>query len=207
VAARGASGSSYPALRAEIAGDGALHGYRFVNVRVHPVRWEAAGGRVWAAERVDLELELAPGGTLPIERERWRPELETNARASLERMVANKAALDGYERRIGALVERPPGFQPTDAPSLEGSDVDFVIITTDALAASFQVLADWKTRRGIPAVVRTVEWIQANYRHGSDLQETIRTFIQDAYSKWGVQYVVLGGDSDLLPARYSSSVP
>ena len=81
---------------------------------------------------------------------------------------------------------------PTDAPSLEGSDVDYVIITNEALARQWQVLADWKTRRGVPTVVRTIEWIQANYRRGSDLQETIRTFIQDAYAKWGVQYVALG---------------
>ena len=201
----GAAGASYPAVRAEIAGDGALHGYRMVNLRVHPVRWEVDGGRIWVAERVDLELELAPDSNLPIERERWRPQLEASARDILERLIANREALDGYDRRIGAWVERPPGFQPTDAPSLEGSDVDYVIITTDALAPSYQVLADWKTRRGIPAVVRTVEWIQANYRRGSDLQETIRTFIQDAYSKWGVQYVVLGGDTDLLPARYGYS--
>jgi hypothetical protein len=80
-----------------------------------------------------------------------------------------------------------------------------VIVTTDALAASWQVLADWKTRRGIPTVVRTVEWIQANYRRGSDLQESIRTFVKDAYAKWAVQYVLLGGDTDILPARYGYS--
>ena len=95
-------GGSYPALRAELAGDGALHGYRFVNVRVHPIRWEADTGRAWMAGRIDLELELAPSDVRSIERERWRPELEAAARATLEKLVANPEAIDGYDRRIGS---------------------------------------------------------------------------------------------------------
>ena len=95
--------------------------------------------------------------------------------------------------------------KPTEAPSLEGSPVDYLVITSQALEANFQVLVDWKTKRGIPAVVRTTEWIEANYRNGSDLQETIRNFIKDAYSKWGVEYVLLGGSHQVIPVRYGFS--
>jgi hypothetical protein len=198
--------AAYPAVLAEAAGGGTLHGYQMVSVRVFPVRWEAQTRRLLACERLDLELDLEPGGARPLGRERWRPDLEAQARRALAARVANPEALDGYSRRLGLRVEKPAGgFQPTDAPSLEGSDVDYVIVTTDALAATYQVLADWKTRRGVPTVVRTVEWIEAHYRHGSDVQETIRTFIRDAYAKWGVQYVTLAGDTDILPARYGYS--
>ena len=40
------------------------------------------------------------------------------------------------------------------------------------------------------------------HRHGSDLQETVRTFLRDAYARWSVQWVLLGGDTSVLPARY-----
>ncbi len=200
-----ASSELYPAAFAEPAGTGMLHGYQLLSVRVYPVHYDAAHARVLIHSRIDLELDLAPGGAEPVARERFSGALEASARATLKTLVANPEALESYDRRIGILVEQPGGFRPTDAPSLEGSDVDYIIITTDALAARWQVLADWKTRRGVPAVVRTVEWIQANYRHGSDLQETIRIFIKDAYAKWAVQYVLLGGDTDLLPARYGYS--
>lgn len=198
--------AAYPPVFAEIAGDGALHGYQLLSVRVYPVRYEAALGRVWAADGIDLEVDLAPGGRLPIERERFSAAIETAALATLNRLAANPTALLNYDRRIGLLVEPTRGgFHPTEAPSLEGSEVEYLIITSDALAATWQTLADWKTRRGVPTVVRTVEWIQANYRRGSDLQETIRTFVQDAYAKWAVRYVLLGGDTDILPARYGYS--
>ena len=34
-------------------------------------------------------------------------------------------------------------------------------MTNEAMAPAFQRLADWKTKKGIPAVVRTIEWIEA----------------------------------------------
>jgi hypothetical protein len=77
-----------------------------------------------------------------------------------------------------------------------------VIVTTAALEASYQALADWRTAKGVPTTIRTVEWIMANYRRGTDTAETIRFFLQDAYAKWGTKYVLLGGDTGDVPARY-----
>jgi hypothetical protein len=58
-------------------------------------------------------------------------------------------------------------------------------------------------------VVRTTEWIAANYRNGSDGAETIRNFVKDAYAMWGIKYLLLGGDSQQVPVRlaYSSFYP
>ncbi len=201
-----APSSLYPAVAAQAAGGGALHGYQLASVRVYPVRWDAAQKRLQVTTDLDIEVTIAPGGALPLQRERYRPEIENLARHTLEHLVVNPAALDTYDRRIGVRVEKQSaGFRPTDAPSLEGSDVDYVIITSNALAPAWQVLADWKTHRGVPTVIRTTEWIQAHYRHGSDLAETVRNFIEDAYAKWGVRYVLLAGDSDIIPARYGFS--
>ena len=101
--------------------------------------------------------------------------------------------------------KRPGGFAPTAYPSLEGSPVDYLIIAPAALESEYQRLADWKTAKGVPTVVRTIEWIEANTRNGVDLAETLRFFIQDAYAKWGITWLLLGGDTDTLPARYGYS--
>ena len=77
-----------------------------------------------------------------------------------------------------------------------------MIVTTAAMASEFDSLAIWKTAKGVPTVVKTVEWIEANYRRGTDRAETVRFFIQDAYAKWGVRHVLLGGDTGEIPARY-----
>jgi hypothetical protein len=51
-------------------------------------------------------------------------------------------------------------------------------------------------------VVRTLDWITANYRRGADTAETIRFFLQDAYANWGTRYVLIGGDTQDVPVRY-----
>ena len=120
------SGGSYPAELAVPLGTGALHGYQLASVRVYPVHWDPARRTVTAATGIDLEIDLAPGGGEPLQRERYRPEIERLARRTLERLVVNPQALDSYDRRIGVRVESTPGagFHPADAPGLEGSDVD-----------------------------------------------------------------------------------
>ena len=95
----------------------------------------------------------------------------------------------------------PEGFAPRDLPSVNGSPVDMVIVTTAAFEAAFQPLADWKTKKGVGTVIRTIEWIDANYPQGHDQPERIRLFLQDAYQKWGIWLVLMGGDYTEVPVR------
>ncbi len=100
--------------------------------------------------------------------------------------------------------ESASGFRVGDRPAMGDSPVDAVIITNEDMAAAFQSLADWHLERGSRCVVRTVEWISQNYPVGADLAETIRFFLQDAYQLWGLQSVLLGGDTSEIPVRYMS---
>jgi hypothetical protein len=97
----------------------------------------------------------------------------------------------------------PTSFAPARLPSLEGSPVSYVIITPAALAPEFERLASWRTRSGLPAVVRSTEEIFAAYGAGADEAERLRLFIRDAHRLWGTGWILLGGDSDVLPARYA----
>ena len=78
------------------------------------------------------------------------------------------------------------------------------------LAASFGRLAAWKRRRGLRATVVTLSDIMAdrhgNFRAGSrDLQEVIRKFLKMAQADWGVAWVLLGGDTGIVPIRRVAS--
>jgi hypothetical protein len=78
-----------------------------------------------------------------------------------------------------------------------------VIVTNEVLEPYFQELADWKTKKGVPTVIRTVSWIESNYPGGSDTAERIRMFLEDAYTSWGTTYVLLGGDTNIVPTRFA----
>lgn len=74
------------------------------------------------------------------------------------------------------------------------------------LVASFQRLANWKATRGLKTRVVTVDDIVAgvhgNFTSGArDLQEVLRNFIKWAYDAWGVAWLLLGGDVNIIPVR------
>jgi hypothetical protein len=74
------------------------------------------------------------------------------------------------------------------------------------LVASFQRLAHWKRQRSLRARVVTISEIVAgrsgDFRTGSrDLQEVIRKFLKMAHADWGVAWVLLGGDTEIVPVR------
>lgn len=206
-------GAAWPAAWGEFGGVQTRRGFRVAGVRVFPLRALRNDAGRWTElevlERYEVRfLPAAPAARRPVTAERQRA--VPGERARLERLLAglvdNPEALAGYARQDGQLVPEPAGgFAPTATPSLSGSAVRYLIITSEELAPSFQPLAEHKTGTGFPAIVKTLEWILANYQHGADVQETVRMFLREAYERWGIEYVLLGGDTDVLPARYAYS--
>jgi hypothetical protein len=144
------------------------------------------------AVRLQVRLELEHTGTIPVARERVVPDWEASARSIHARPAPSAAS---------PRTPRAEPYRPTQVPSLLGSPVAYLIITSDELVSSFQPLADWKTASGVPAVVRTLSFIRAQYPAAVDDQERIRMFIRDAYGRWGTRWVLLGGDTELIPPR------
>ena len=181
-----------PEVPVQIGYQGTQREHNLVYLQIWPARWDAATGRLERVSRLHVRLRLEGGGPVPLERLRVVPEFEGGP----GRAEAARAAVTP----LGTLRPAQP-FRPTQVPSLLGSPVAYVIVTNDEMAPAFQQLADWKTQSGEPAVVRTMSFIRQQYAFGSDDAERIRKFIQDAYQRWGCQYVLLGGDTDVIPAR------
>jgi len=196
-------GGVYPRERVVYLGDGWLGGYRIASFAVHPVQYEPVTGRLVLAREVSFEVELGPGARRSRARHRMTERSSDLYRRLVRRLVDNPEEVSGAAGGSAEVVEVAdgPGFAPRYTPSLNGSPVDYVIVTNELLAPYFQDLADWKTEKGIPAVVKTVSWIEANYPGGCDTAEKVRLFLQDAYSSWGTTYVLLGGDTDVVPHR------
>jgi hypothetical protein len=84
----------------------------------------------------------------------------------------------------------------------DGGQLEYLIITDEELAPSFQELVDWKIKKGIPSAIRTKEWIVSNYS-GREAAERIRNYLKVAYQDSGCVWVLLGGDTDVIPCRYA----
>jgi len=177
-----------------ITGSGRKNGYRLVHVRIYPLRYIPVERKLVLVKRIRFEVEYVEGkesGYVPNER------IREEAGRYVKKLVINP---EDVERFAPVVVKRPPVL-------LDPGDYEYVIITNDAMASTFQTLADWKTKKGVPATVVTVSWIESNYS-GYDTQEKIKSFIIDAYNTWGTKYVLLGGQADdrnagqnIVPAR------
>lgn len=194
--------SRFPAWDARHTGTSGWRGYRIASFEVFPVRYDMSTGRLFALKGARLAVETSAGGTDDqVRRVRHIDGFRESTRRQLNSLVANPSAAAAYAFPDILVEDGARSFLPSYMPGLEGSEVRYLIITNTEMEAEFQRLADWKTKKGVPAVVRTVEWIEQNTRAGADLAETIRNFIQDAYGKWGVEYVLLGGDTPVIPER------
>ena len=78
--------------------------------------------------------------------------------------------------------------------------------TVGNLTQEFQRLADWKAKRGLKTfVVKISDIVGGVYGNftgqARDLQEVIRNFLKWAYDTWGISWVLLGGDINIIPVR------
>lgn len=196
--------SVFPRWRVRHTGTGMWHGYRIASFEVYPVRYQLTTGRLTVDDGMTLIVETAPAaGSVAAVRQRHVDGFRERAEREAMRIVSNPDAVSAYVFDEIVVDEGERGFLPAYLPGLEGSAVTYLIVTNEAMKSEFQRLADWKTKKGIPAVVRTVEWIEQNHWAGADLAETIRNFIREAYEKWGLEYVLLGGDTEVIPARFA----
>ena len=69
----------------------------------------------------------------------------------------------------------------------------------------FQTFADWKTKKGVPTIVVTIDDICANY-YGNDIQSKIHNFLADVYQEYGTMYVLFGGDVNIVPERIPDTI-
>jgi hypothetical protein len=193
-----------PESPVRLGAQGSQRGRNLVALQVCPVRWDASTGRLDRVSRVRLRLVLEPGTEPVLTRERIVPEWEDGPARGIAALGGARAGIAAARpANVQPLAQAPADFQATYMPSLLGSPVAYVIVTNDAMAAEFQRLADWKTQKGFPAVVRTMTAIRTEYPHGADDADRVRQFLRDAYQKWGAKWVLLGGDVEVVPTRYA----
>lgn len=174
----------YPGNLAEVAHCGYFSGYHLVTVRLYPTQYIPAARKLIFYSKIAFTIHTRACVSKAVPVYRRSPIVQARMEKIVKSLVENPEEVRSrkWEVRSEKIETKP--LLITSLPSIEGSGVDYLIITSEALKDTFQVLADWKTRKGVVTAVRTVEWINQNYT-GCDLTEEVRNFIKDAYSYWG----------------------
>lgn len=162
-------------------------GYKILILKLHPVQYIPSSGELYFYPDLTVLVQTVKDGTVSSSfRELKKDEVEIIDK------VDNSAEVDGYKINIHQQI-----FQGQSNPL---PIYDLLIITTEELEDSFYPLKQTHDNDGLSTLIYTVEDIYNNYT-GFDNAEKIRNFIIYAYGNLGVDYVLLGGDDDVVPAR------
>lgn len=197
-------GQTFPTRPLLMSSTSQFRGISVGDLVLSPFEWRSDDQTLILYRSLEVLIDLGPPSSSVQRRRRDRPFARDlvdlhwlrERCANPERLDEYLREEDGFQGHLGqdagmSVTERSPGtgFEPSEKPSTEGSPVDMVIVTgeewadgtpTDGdLVAAWQELADWRTQSGTPTVVRTVQWIRANYP-GHDDPDRVRNFVRDA---------------------------
>lgn len=176
--------TEYPGKLAKVTNNGFLGGQQIAGVALYPLQYIPSEGKLILYAEIELELILKPTSRFPA--------------------PVNKRSQKGvgfYSNLARSVVINPEGVHLATKGFLpQDEEVDYLIITDSSFVPAFRKLADWKICRGISTEIKEVSWVLSVYA-GHDDQEKIRNCVQDYYSNRGTKWVLLGGDTEIVPHR------
>ena len=179
----------YPGKVIELAGDGFMNGYHIAGVLVYPLQYIPAKGELYLYTDVVFEVQYESAIRDYVKPREIRSDV---FKKRVESIIDNPQELEHYEPLT--MLSKPSVTLSNDTP--------YVIITTQTLSPAFESLAEWKTKKGTPTKIEYLPDILSGYS-GEDDAEKIRNFIIDAYTNYNTEWILLGGDVDIIPARYA----
>jgi hypothetical protein len=103
-------------------------------------------------------------------------------------------------KRVAGLVQNPESQSDYVSDKVFANPFQVLIVTPQAYTGAFQDLALMYEAQGLAVQVSALEDIQ-QATAGIDPAEKLRNFIIAQYQAHGIEYVVLGGDAELVPIR------
>ena len=199
-----AENEPYPGPLYELASVQSLRGYRIAILRLFPVRYLATKGEISYCEQLTIAITVSSVSGDAVKATQPST-LRRHARdeAKARKTVDNPDLLKAYPRPDPDRWKKEADFlQKEEAATVSENPAScqYLIITKASYVPEFEPMLNWKMQKGLTGRIATVEEITESWE-GEDLQEQIRNFITDCYRDQGTEYVLLGGDTEVIPFR------
>lgn len=158
-----------------------LNGYGFAIGALTPVSYIPATGQLGYYARITVVVH-----TMNDQRSAKALELLTGS--------------DRFQSKARLMADNPEAIESYTAQERVAENYPLLIITPEQFSSGFDQLRTVYLERGLKSEVATVEFIVQNGT-GNDVQEKIRNYILDQYQNKGVEFVILGGDTEFVPHR------
>jgi hypothetical protein len=172
-------------------------GYSIAVINIFPFRYTPSSGKVYYADEWDLTIQSTYDPELAEYQGKMLCET-AQIHKRLEKMVENPEQIFSYRGKKSRAFPRTTLVNP-DEP------YEYIIITSNDFEPTFDAFFIWKASQGIEIEIFSIEDIYDQY-DGNDNANKLRSFIIDAYQTWSssnspLQYVLLGGDDEIIPVR------
>jgi len=161
----------YPNKVVEIINDGYTHDYHVITLALYPIVYHPADREIYLRD-ISFTInynERSKGNSITS------PTIQSYRRAEMTKQfiknqVKNANDVERFRNTNVQIVSNSMGQNNIDSTrggSTSAMDVvvpDYIIITNTELKPVFQQLADWKTKKGVPAMIKTVEEIEPEYQ-------------------------------------------
>jgi len=164
----------FPKSKFKNIGVQSFRGYQILFLRLEPVEYLPTTGELWYYADLKVIVSTSP----------------SQKRATLYRGLSKDKA------EAEAKVDNPTQVSTYATASKSGAEnFDLMIITSPGMETAFQPLKDYHDSTGIATEIFT------NLDIGGFTPEIIRDFIREKYLNNGVDYVLIGDDDAMIPAR------
>ena len=160
----------YPAEYNYNSTSGFMSGVHIAGLLYYPLTYNPVTQKLYLATHLEYRLVYADEENDPVKPRRMMNNSFIKLKKEIKGFTENPTDVDTYFQLEKIDYFTGAAFAPDEFPNFNGQAVEYVIITNETLAEGFQEIADWKTQKGVPAVVRTVEWIY-DYYSGVDQAE------------------------------------
>ena len=174
--------NAYPKGRVELLSVQKWCGYSIAIIRLSPVQYIPGKKQLLFSRHVRLDVSLSPE---PI-------------KAETPGMLTRNGM---QQRQIASFVDNPGGMSEYASSGPDMLEAyNYLLVTSQALMPAFQPLLDQKVADGLAVKTETMENVRSGYS-GVDDAEKLRNFLKYAYTNWGITYVLLAGDTSVVPFR------
>lgn len=179
----------FPGYSFQILNQGAFGNQPIITLGIYPIQLRPLTGEIMLLSEIQIRIELSDN-----------PEYIQSPEIPGWQIVQNSIFNQEYAKNLFGL-PRPPRSGEIPGAHMMGLGAEYLLITSNDLAADFYPYVCWKNQKGVLAEIVIIEDILASYA-GEDDAARLRAYLQDAHAA-GARWVLLGGDEDIIPIRYA----
>ena len=190
--------AAWPSQDFSYLGVQSMRGYQIAVINVYPFKYNPVKNHLLASTQVQIEIETTfDEATARTSANFFAP---ARGNSDLQDLVLNPDAAASY-LNSASYRDHVPQSRLIDLSVPK----KMIIITSDSCTSNFTNYIQWRNTQNISTGLFSTADIYDAYL-GADNAEKVRNFIIDAYQTWAtsatpLEYVILGGDDEIVPER------